>query len=217
MVKLVDSSGLSIRNFKICSFGLILHRMSKTTLTRKQEICITAARLFKQKGYSAVTMRDIAAKVGIKAASLYNHISSKEEILNEVILVIAHEFTSGIEEIRFSNQDVSVKLEAVVSQHVHLTMTHPYGMASLNNDWMHLGKGTQRYLDLRDTYEMHFRAILIEGKKAGGLKDIDEEVILFFILGSLRNLYQWVPKKNNLDKDKLITSLCQTLLRGIEI
>ena len=49
--------------------------------TRKEEIIVTAAKLFKEKGFSAVTMRDIAKSVGIKAASLYNHINSKEELL----------------------------------------------------------------------------------------------------------------------------------------
>ncbi|MBT8253717.1 MAG: TetR/AcrR family transcriptional regulator, partial [Bacteroidia bacterium] len=41
--------------------------------TRKEEIIRIAARLFKEKGYSAVTMRDLAKAMGIKAASLYNH------------------------------------------------------------------------------------------------------------------------------------------------
>ena len=95
-------------------------------------------------------------------------------------------------------------------------MNHPYGMASLNNDWMHLGKGTQTYLDLRDAYEKYFRAIIREGKNTGILKEIDEEVILFSILGTLRNLYQWMPKKAELDKEELIISLYQTLLKGIE-
>jgi len=185
-------------------------------LTRKQEIHNTAARLFKEKGYSAVTMRDLAAAVGIKAASLYNHISSKEEILNDVILVIAREFTEGIDKIQKSTDDVSTKLEAVVAQHVNLTMNHPYGMASLNNDWMHLGKGAQVYLELRTLYEQHFRALIQQGKQEGVLKDINEEVILFSVLGTLRNLYQWIPKKNDTNRENLATDLSKTLLKGIE-
>ena len=53
-------------------------------ITRKEEIVKTAAKLFKEKGYSAVTMRDLATAMGIKAASLYNHINSKQEILKEM-------------------------------------------------------------------------------------------------------------------------------------
>lgn len=185
-------------------------------LTRKQEIHKTAARLFKEKGYSAVTMRDLAAAVGVKAASLYNHISSKEEILNDVILVIARAFTEGIEGIQKSKDDVSIKLEAVVSQHVNLTVNYPYGMAALNNDWMHLGKGTEAYLNLRTRYEKHFRALIQQGKREGVLKEIDEEVILFSVLGTLRNLYQWIPKKGEINKEELTSNLSKTLLKGIE-
>lgn len=190
--------------------------MKSTTLTRKQEICITAARLFKQKGYSAVTMRDLAAEVGVKAASLYNHITSKEEILNEVILNIAESFTQGIQNIRLEDTKVAQKLEAVIAQHVHLTVDNPYGMASLNNDWMHLGEGKEKYLSLRSTYEQHFREIIKEGKAQNVLKDIDEEVILFSTLGTLRNLYLWIPKKADLQRSKLIDSLCETLLKGVK-
>lgn len=54
--------------------------------SRKQEIINAAAVLFKDKGYSAVTMRDLASAMGIKAASLYNHIQSKQEILSDIII-----------------------------------------------------------------------------------------------------------------------------------
>ena len=66
---------------------------------RKTEITNIAAKLFKDKGYSAVTMRDIAQAMDIKAASLYNHISSKQEILVLIIIKIAEEFCSNIDEI----------------------------------------------------------------------------------------------------------------------
>ncbi|WP_339614539.1 helix-turn-helix domain-containing protein, partial [uncultured Winogradskyella sp.] len=64
--------------------------------TRKEEIVRVAAKLFKEKGYSAVTMRDLATAMGIKAASLYNHINSKQDILNAIIISLAEEFTEGM-------------------------------------------------------------------------------------------------------------------------
>jgi len=57
--------------------------------TRKEEILRVAAKLFKEKGYSAVTMRDLAKAMGIKAASLYNHINVKQEILKTIIISLA--------------------------------------------------------------------------------------------------------------------------------
>jgi len=64
-------------------------------LTRKEEIVIVAAKLFKEKGYSAVSMRDIAQQMDIKAASLYNHIKSKQEILSSLVLHVAEKFTNS--------------------------------------------------------------------------------------------------------------------------
>ena len=67
---------------------------------RKLEIIGIASALFKEKGFSAVTMRDIAKAMGIKAASLYNHIKNKEEILTFIIISLAEEFINGIDEIK---------------------------------------------------------------------------------------------------------------------
>ncbi len=68
-------------------------------LTRKKEIVVVAAKLFKEKGYSAVSMRDIAQQMDIKAASLYNHIKGKQEILSSLVLHVAKEFTNSTQTI----------------------------------------------------------------------------------------------------------------------
>ena len=84
-----------------------------------------AALLFREKGYSAVTMRDLAAVLNIKASSLYNHISSKQEILQEVIISIAKEFTTGM--LKVKNQPISNvdKLKLIVHLHVDLAIKNP--------------------------------------------------------------------------------------------
>jgi AcrR family transcriptional regulator len=55
-------------------------------MTTKDLIFYTALRLFSERGYDGVSMRDIAAAVGIKAASIYNHFASKEDIFNSLLL-----------------------------------------------------------------------------------------------------------------------------------
>ena len=88
-------------------------------VTRKDEIIKTAAKLFEKKGYSAVTMRDLAKAMGIKAASLYNHINSKQEILKEIIISLAEEFTEGMKQIKTSPGSSIDKLKEIVKLHVN--------------------------------------------------------------------------------------------------
>tara|TARA_R110002073_G_scaffold279026_1_gene443260 strand:- start:556042 stop:556611 length:570 start_codon:yes stop_codon:yes gene_type:complete len=183
--------------------------------SRKEEIIKTAAKLFKEKGYSAVTMRDLAKAMGIKAASLYNHINSKQEILKNIIISLAEEFTEGMQAIKKSKATSIEKLQQVVALHVTITSQNTYGMASLNNDWMHLEENLAYYSSLRSGYEADFRTILEEGIKRGEIENINVEVMLFSILSTLRSLYLWIPKKEELNLQELSKSLNQVLINGI--
>jgi AcrR family transcriptional regulator len=182
---------------------------------RKDEIILTATKLFKEKGYSAVTMRDLAAAMGIKAASLYNHINSKQEILKAIIISLAEEFTHGMETIKATTDSSLEKLKKIIALHVHITSINTYGMASLNNDWMHLEEQLDYYLKLRKNYEDDFREIINKGIASKELYTINSDVILFSLLSTLRSLYLWIPEKESIQKEKLISDLIKILLNGI--
>ncbi|WP_460219882.1 TetR/AcrR family transcriptional regulator [Psychroserpens sp. MEBiC05023] len=183
--------------------------------TRKDEIINTAAKLFKEKGYSAVTMRDLATAMGIKAASLYNHINSKQDILKGIIISIAEEFTNGMHAV--INSDVSniSKLKHIVSLHVKITANNTNGMASLNNDWMHLEDQLEYYLKLRNDYEANFLDIIKNGIAASEIKQSNPEIIMFSMLTTLRSLYLWIPKKEDLNANDLANNLSEILIEGI--
>lgn len=182
---------------------------------RRKEIIQYAAILFTEKGYSAVTMRDIAKSVGIKAASLYNHISSKQEILANIIISLAEAFTNGMEIIQFSNSTSINKIKQIIDLHVTITSNNQSGMASLNSDWVHLEDKLDYYLQLRENYEDNFREIIEQGIKDKELKEGNPDVMLFSILSTLRSLYVWIPKKENIQTNQLSSDLSEVLLNGI--
>ena len=185
--------------------------------SRKEQIIKISAKLFKEKGYSAVTMRDIAKALDIKAASLYNHIASKQDILKYVIISIAEEFTAGMNTIYNSSNTSIDKLHQIISLHVDIAYRNPYEMASLNNNWMHLEKDVAYFLELRESYENNFRNIINHGIASGELTNLNSEVILFSILSTLRNLYMWIPKKDDVNPTEISISLSHILIQGIII
>jgi AcrR family transcriptional regulator len=205
----------------VLHFFCIFIVISKTNLqllkfeTRKDEIIQTSAILFKKKGYSAVTMRDIAKAMGIKAASLYNHINSKQEILSDIIISLAEQFTEQMKIIKNSDESSIYKLKQIVALHVHITSKNQFGMASLNSDWMHLEAELEYYLTLRKNYEKDFRNIIEKGIKENELVDANPEVMLFSMLSTLRSLYIWLPKKEDLDIQKFTNELSLVLINGI--
>lgn len=183
--------------------------------TRKQEIILTAAKLFKEKGYSAVTMRDLAADMGIKAASLYNHINSKQAILKDIIISLAEEFTIGMETILSSRENAIEMLKRIIDLHVVITSNNTYGMASLNNDWMHLEEQLEYYLELRHNYEANFKEIIKGGIRSQDIVDEDPDIMVFSMLSTLRSLYLWIPNKEDLNPEYLSQSLSRLLIDGV--
>ncbi|MBW1295339.1 TetR/AcrR family transcriptional regulator [Aquimarina litoralis] len=184
--------------------------------SRKQEIINAAAILFKEKGYSAVTMRDLATAMGIKAASLYNHIQSKQEILATIIIELAEEFTTGMNQIVDSEKTTVQKLENIIDLHIDVTLRNADGLASLNNDWMHLEEDNLIYFEkMRQDYEENFRDIVKKGVDTNEIKPYNIEIIVFSTLSTLRTLYLWYPKQKDIDANILKKDMISVLLKGV--
>ncbi|BAO54309.1 TetR/AcrR family transcriptional regulator [Nonlabens marinus] len=184
---------------------------------RKKQIVRTAAQLFKQRGYSAVTMRDLAAALDIKAASLYNHISGKQEILTQLILEVAHKFTNGMHAVQLDGDSAFAKAEKLIALHIKIAVEHTDALAVLNTDWMHLeGKAYEEYIALRRKYELDFKQILLDGILSGEFKKLSVETMLFNLLSTLRSIYLWIPKKSATEVADLEKELPVILLKGIK-
>lgn len=185
-------------------------------LNRKQEIISVASQLIKEKGYNAVSMRDIAVAMDMKAASLYNHIKGKQEILSTLLLDVAHEFTNGMNLIVAENTTAIEKITKIIEIHIDITVTYSENIAALNNDWMHLeGSALQQVVNMREAYEDNFRRIIKKGIAEGEIQPKHPEVILFSILSTLRTLYLWSEKRGKMDVNILKKDMVSVLIKGI--
>src|SRR6187399_2050658 len=93
---------------------------SSVNLSRKEQVIRKAAELFREKGYAASSMRDLAQKLGIEAASLYSHIKSKEEILINLCFDMATEFRKSLDEVEKQNATSIDKLRNGIIAHIQV-------------------------------------------------------------------------------------------------
>ena len=186
-------------------------------LNRKSEILKVATNLIIEKGYSAVSMRDIAKGMGMKAASLYNHISSKQDILSISILKVAELFTQGMNDVSPLNVSSIEKLTLLIHLHIDISVNHSGAMAMMNNDWMHLdSEYLSQFLEMRSAYENNFRRIIQQGIERKELCDKNVEVIMFSMLSTLQTMYLWYEKRGKMDVNLLKSDMVDVLLSGIK-
>ena len=183
-------------------------------MSRIDQIVHQSAILFYQKGFQATSMREIAARLDIKAASLYNHISGKEELLAKVIMRLAHDFVEHIKTTKEQRSTSVEKLEAIIQHHIQINVHRSEALAILNNDWTHLADTDKReFIKLRTTYEDLLRALIISGIQNKEIRDMDPDIIIFSMLSSLRNLHLWY-NKHHITESQLQDELSDLLIHG---
>lgn len=184
--------------------------------SRKEQIKDAAAYLFRKKGYKATSMKDIADAMDIKAASLYNHIKSKQELLSELSLEIAHAFTNGLTDIENSSLTGLEKLKKIVGLHVRLTIDHTDAIALVTSEWVHLEETYDEYLSLRVAYENRFKKIIEACIEEGDIAEVQVDIAIFSVLSSLHWLYSWYSKnKDKIGAVELENQMVKCLIEGL--
>lgn len=183
---------------------------------RKEQILSAAARLFRKKGFPSTTVRMIASELGMEAASLYNHMTSKQELLKNLLFPVATAFTRGMEKIMAGKGSPVEKLEKLVLLHVELAMKHPDAVALILGEWIHLEEpDLQAFIRMRTEYENSFKKILEQGMKSGLLHHADPDLAVFSILSTLHALPNRLSRHPGISAEKLKSELVKSLLHGL--
>ena len=139
--------------------------------SKRDVIINVAADLFKEKGYKASSMRELATRVGVEAASLYNHIKSKDELLKEICFAVLKKFHTHIERLENEKLTGVEKVEKIVRFHVNEMMVNYEHVYVTDQNWRMLEEpGLTQYRELRRQYRRRFSAIVQKGIDANEIK-----------------------------------------------
>ena len=189
-----------------------------SNLSRKEQVIRKAAELFKDKGYAAASMRDLAQLLGIEAASLYSHIKSKEEILRSLCFDMAAEFRKSLDEVEKQNVTASEKLKRGIIGHIQVMAKDLTASAVFMNEHRHLSQPYLRdFLFLRINYINRFKSIIEEGVQNGEFKSsIDKKLAVMTLFSSLNWMPMWYDPGSAIDPQQLGYQLADMLVNGLK-
>jgi TetR/AcrR family transcriptional regulator, cholesterol catabolism regulator len=183
---------------------------------RKKIISEASAFLFHNKGYNATTMRDIADVVGIEAASLYNHIKSKNDLLQGIIDQVSKLCNEHLAYIKQLENNPAQQIEGIIRFHVKLMLNNFNSYYVMTHDWKHLDEpGLSNFVIQRKNYVQDLENIIQNGINQHVFKDLNPYVIVLNILSAVMGLEFWHKSKKSYTEREIEENMVKHLLSGL--
>ncbi|KAB7740407.1 TetR family transcriptional regulator [Parvibaculum sedimenti] len=193
---------------------------SKSDISRAR-ILDAAAKTFRQKGYAATTLIEIARAAGMQAGSLYYHFGSKDELLEEVLDIGMRRVHEAVEESQerlpadSSHRD---RIRVAVEAHLATLLKHDdYTSANIRIFGQVPEEVQKHHIRQRDAYAELWRRILTKAQKSGALRrDVDLGLVRMLLMGALNWSVEWYqPGRTSIRT--IADHMCLMLFNGIGI
>jgi len=184
--------------------------------SKKDIILQKAAVMFREKGFAATSMRDLAESVGIEAASLYNHIRSKNEILEAICFNVANRFTVNMEAIETSQDSSIQKVETLLRFHIRQMVDNYEEVYVSDREWKHLEEPyLSNFQTQRRNYRKRFASIIEEGIQKKEIKKIDASTAVLIMLHAISGIESWHRSKEKINGEELENNMVVILTDGL--
>lgn len=189
---------------------------NKKNSTKKEAIIEVAAKLFYEKGFSATSMRDLAEHLGVEAASLYNHIQSKSQILQEICFNVAILFMTNMEAVDRREHKAIDKVEALLRFHIRQMVYHHESVYVSDREWKHLTDPyLSNYQNQRRNYRKRFASIIEDGIHKEDIKKMDAPTAVLIMLHAVSGIESWHRSKAKISAGSLEDNMVMILVEGL--
>jgi AcrR family transcriptional regulator len=167
-------------------------------------IMTAAADLFRQRGYRATTLEEIARTVGVSKPTLYGSFRSKEDLLTAIFHRAMSLFERDLTAIRTSGDDPAEQLRRVIRFHVGAVIAERSFLAVFFSEEANLPPRLSRAIRRRKArYDRTVRAIIEAGVRNGSLRTANPRLLVFALLGMANWVYQWYDPVGAWDADAI--------------
>jgi len=184
--------------------------------SKKGLILQKAATMFRQRGFSATSMRDLAEAVGIEAASLYNHIRSKQEILEAICFEMANLFNEHMDQVEASTENTIAKIELVLRFHIRQIIDNYEQVFVTDREWRHLEEPyLSNFQTQRRTYRKRFAALIEQGIDKKEIRRIDAPTAVLILLHAIGGIESWHRSRKKISARELEDNMLTILIDGL--
>lgn len=192
---------------------------SKSSLTRER-ILDAAATEFRDRGYAGARLADIAARIGMKAGSLYYHFDSREALVEAVMARGITATQHALEQCLATlppDADHRARLEAAIETHLLLLLQQgDTASATIKLIWQVPPDVRERAMAQQRAYGALWSRLLADARKAGALRtDVDLSVVRMGILGALNWALDWYKPQRGHPR-KIARDMAAMILDGLQ-
>ncbi len=186
---------------------------------RKKRILAHARSLFWQKGYSSVSMRDLALAYGCQPGNLYHYFETKESILFAVLLEEMEQIIEPIAHLEQEEEGNPVaQLHFIISSHLKVTLSYRRSAKTLFDVALdHLSPANRKVIiSMRDKYDRIIRKVIRRGQDKGFFTSCNEKVLGFMISSMITRSRIWFHPNKGVTAEELSDFIFRFTLRGIQ-
>jgi AcrR family transcriptional regulator len=184
--------------------------------SRRQQIEEAASTLFRERGYAATSVRDIAQALDMQGGSLYAHVASKEDVLWSIVTRAADRFYAEVGPIAASGLPASLRLRAMIRAHVAVVTGIQGDATVFLHEWRFLSTERRQQMSARrDAYEALFRQAIAEGIDEGLFEAVDPDLTAMAILSALNGIATWYSPDGPLTPTEIADQHADFCLRAL--
>ena len=193
-------------------------KLRKSERTR-QRILDAAAAAFRERGFAATRLSDIAERAELQAPSLYYHFGSKEELIEEVLSLGVKQTFEKVKQavVEVPEDDPVGRLRAAIETHIEMVLqTGDYSAANLRLYGQMPDDIRKRLERTQRTVGRYWSGLLEDARDAGAIRgDLNLSVLRMLILGSLNWAAEWYQAGRGVSPQELSRHATVLLLDGI--
>jgi AcrR family transcriptional regulator len=147
---------------------------------------------------------------------MYNHIRSKNEILEAICFDVANRFNTNMEQLEAGHTGSISKVETLLRFHIRQMIEHYEEVYVSDREWKHLEDPyLSNFQTQRRAYRKKFASIIEDGIRKNEIRNIDAPTAVLIMLHAVSGIESWHRSKTKINAQELEDNMVMIMIDGL--